>query len=131
MSGSTNSEPFHVFGSDLVLGANGDLLLVNGPLEVQQRVLRRLLTNQGDYIWVPDYGAGLPSRIGRKANAQVITALIRSQIFEEAEVAQTPAPTVNVTVSNIGAVTATITFFYLPTSQPVTLSFQVPTTVAS
>ena len=33
-------EPYHIFGGDLALGANGDLLLVDGPLETNQRVLQ-------------------------------------------------------------------------------------------
>ena len=41
----------HQFGADLVAGATGDLAVVDGPALGRQRVLRRLLTNPGDYIW--------------------------------------------------------------------------------
>ena len=41
----------HTFGADLSLSATGDLLCVTGDTLTQQRVLRRLLTNAGDYIW--------------------------------------------------------------------------------
>ena len=59
-----------------------------GPLLGQQRVLRRLLTSPGDYIWQLDYGAGLARFIGQPVNPLQIKAVIRSQIFKEAAVAR-------------------------------------------
>ena len=53
------SDISHQWGSDLSIGPTGDFALVSGAILGQQRVLRRLLTNPGDYIWHPDYGAGL------------------------------------------------------------------------
>ena len=53
--------------------ASGDLLTTDDPTN---RILRRLLTNPGDYLWHPDYGAGLPSRIGTVVNEAELTALI-------------------------------------------------------
>ena len=34
-----------------MISSSGDISVVSGPLLGQQRVLRRLLTNPGDYIW--------------------------------------------------------------------------------
>ena len=73
------------------------------PLLGQQRVLRRLLTNPGDYIWQLDYGAGLARFIGQPANPLQIKAVIRSQIFKEAAVARQPEPVIDVQVSPGGA----------------------------
>jgi len=87
---------FHQWGSDLSLSPTGDLALANGPDLTRQRVLRRLLTNQGDYIWQLDYGAGLPGFVGQPANPAGIAALVRGQIFQEPSVAQTPEPVINV-----------------------------------
>ena len=42
----------HYWGEDLGIGPTGDLGLAAGSPQVQQRILRRLLTNPGDYIWV-------------------------------------------------------------------------------
>jgi hypothetical protein len=115
-------EPYHIFGTDLVLGANGDLLMVSGVTETQQRLYRRLMTNLGDYIWHLTYGAGLPARVGLKVNAAAITAAVRAQVFQETTVARVPAPTVGLTVNPSGAVICDITFVYAPTGVPANLS---------
>jgi len=86
----------HVFGGDLAVSASGDLGAVSGSALGQQRVLRRLLTNPGDYIWALPYGAGLPSMIGMPVDAAAIAGLVRSQIFLESAVAQTPTPVIDV-----------------------------------
>ena len=94
---------FHVWETDLTTSATGDLALVSGSVLGQQRVLRRLLTNPGDYIWHTDYGAGLAAFVGTPANEALIKATIRSQIFQEAAVARTPEPIIDVQISPAGA----------------------------
>jgi hypothetical protein len=94
---------FHVWGSDLTASATGDIGIASGSTFGQQRVLRRLLTNPGDYIWHTDYGAGLASFLGKAPTETQIKATIRSQIFHEAAVARTPEPTIDVQVSPAGA----------------------------
>lgn len=94
---------FHQWGSDLATSAIGDLSTVSGPLLGQQRILRRLLTNAGDYIWQLDYGAGLGQFIGQPANPLQIQAVIRSQIFKEAAVARQPEPVIDVQIAPGGA----------------------------
>jgi phage baseplate assembly protein W len=86
-----------------VIGATGDIATTTGSLLGQQRVLRRLLTNPGDYIWQLDYGAGLARFIGQPANPLQIRAVIRSQIFKEAAVARQPEPLIDVQVAPGGA----------------------------
>ena len=88
---------FAYLGNDLEPSATGDLLTADSVTRSKQRVLRRLLTNPGDYIWHPEYGAGLPSRIGTLLDIEEITGLIRSQIFEEASVQKEPEPVITVT----------------------------------
>ena len=100
----------HVWGRDLQLGPTGDLALVSADNEVQQRILHRLLTNAGDYIWQLDYGAGLPSQVGRVADGAYIGAVIRQQLLLEPTVAQSPEPVVTVTAAADGTVTATIQY---------------------
>jgi phage baseplate assembly protein W len=90
------SDLSHSFGSDLEVTVSGDLAAVSGSALGQQRVLRRLLTNAGDYIWQLAYGAGLPSMIGMPVDAAAIAGLVRSQIFLESAVAQTPTPVIDV-----------------------------------
>jgi phage baseplate assembly protein W len=96
-------DAFHQWGSDLVVSATGDIGAVTGSLLGQQRVLRRLLTNPGDYIWQLDYGAGLGRFIGQTANPLQIKAVIRSQIFKEKAVARQPEPSIDVQVAPGGA----------------------------
>jgi hypothetical protein len=93
----------HQWGSDLVIGATGDIATAAGSLLGQQRVLRRLLTNPGDYIWQLDDGAGLARFIGQPTNALQIRAVIRSQIFKEAAVARQPEPLIDAQVAPGGA----------------------------
>jgi hypothetical protein len=118
------SDLSHYWGSDLSLSVVGDLAPASGTLRGQQRVLRRLLTNPGDYIWHPTYGAGLPSKVGSNANINEITALIRGQILLEDVVAATPAPQITVTTID-SALAVQITYTDAPSGQAVTLSFDL------
>ena len=89
-------DAFHQWGTDLSLGPDGDILLASSTVLGQQRILRRLLTNPGDYLWQRDYGAGLGSLVGNPAAPLHIRALIRSQIFKEAVVSHSPEPAIEV-----------------------------------
>jgi hypothetical protein len=109
-------------GSDLVLGPTGDLSIVSGTLEGQQRVLRRLLTNPIDYIWHVDYGGALGSMVGKPTDALLIAGIIRGQLSKEAVVSQNPPPSIKVEVSVIGSVTVDIQYVDADTGQNVVLS---------
>ena len=122
------SDVAHQWGADLVIGSTGDIAVVNGPALGQQRVLRRLLTNQLDYIWQPDYGAGLAGFVGQPANRSQIRAVIRSQIFKEAAVAKSPEPAIDITVDpqeGAGDVYVHITYADAATGTAQTLSFSM------
>jgi phage baseplate assembly protein W len=119
------AELWHQFGSDLMVGATGDVAAVTGALEGQQRVLRRLLTNPGDYIWQPGYGAGLGQFVGSPASTTQITAVVRSQIFKEAAVARTPEPTIEVTADAGGSVYVHIRYADAASGTTQILSFSV------
>jgi phage baseplate assembly protein W len=118
----------HQWGSDLVTSPTGDIGTVSGPALGQQRVLRRLLTNPGDYIWQLDYGAGLARFIGQPVNPLQIKAVIRSQIFKEAAVARQPEPVIDVQISpdgGAGTVYVHIRYVDAESSQTQVLSFSV------
>jgi hypothetical protein len=91
------------WGSDLVLGPRRDLLAVDGSEATRQRVLRRLLSNPTDLIFNPDYGAGLPSRIGELLETAALDGAVRAQMSAEAGVSQDPAPEVTTTPFSFGA----------------------------
>lgn len=101
---------YHYFGSDLSVGPTGDLAITFGTQFGQQRIVRRLLTNPGDYIWHNDYGGGVGRMIGTPTNALAIQGIIRGQISKEAAVSPTPTPIVTVQATNTGTVTANIQY---------------------
>jgi hypothetical protein len=113
------------FGGDLSLSASGDLALANGTQVVEQRVIRRLLTNAGDYIWQLAYGAGLREQVGQNTNLTVIQNIVRSQIFAEADVAQVPAPTITASRDATGNVSLTIQYVDASSGTLQILNFQV------
>ena len=100
----------HVMGQDLQLSATGDLAMVDGDAQTQQRVLHRLLTSMGTYIWQLSYGASLPALVGSVASRQQIAAIIRAQMAYESSVAPSPEPQVVLTSGTITEVSATITY---------------------
>ncbi len=114
----------HVVGADLVIGTVGDLATADGTIYVQQRVLRRLMTNRGDDIWDLGYGGGLPSFVGMPVNATSLETKVRDQLLLEAAVARLPVPTVTILSAADNTVTLTITYSDATTgaSQTITLS---------
>jgi hypothetical protein len=87
----------HFYGGDLAVSSAGDVATVSGAALGTQRVLRRLLTNPGDYIFEPDYGAGIARFVGQAVPIATVVATIRAQIFLEAAVARNPDPVITVT----------------------------------
>ena len=117
------SDLLHQFGSDLSVGPTGDVATVSGSALGQQRVLRRLLTNAGDYIWHLGFGAGLAQFVGQPADAMRIRAVIRSQIFKETAVARTPEPTIDAVSDGVGTVSVQVGYADAETNQTQLLGF--------
>jgi phage baseplate assembly protein W len=115
----------HEFGADLVPGPTGDLALAEGAALGRQRVLRRLLTNPGDYIWQPEYGAGLGRFVGEPAAPARIRAVVLSQVFREAAVARSPEPVVEVRAGTDGRVFVSIRYADAGSGAAQTISFRV------
>lgn len=116
---------WHQWGADLVAGPTGDLATASGSSLGAQRVLRRLLTSPGDYIWHPTYGAGLARFVGKPANPLQIRAVVRAQIFQEAAVARVPEPVITVASDNAGGVYLDIRYVDGSTGETQVLSFSV------
>lgn len=98
------------FGGDLSTDATGDLAVSSGSQLGQERVLRRLLTNPGNYLWWLAYGAGLARFIGRPAAPLRIAAVTKAQMALEAAVARNPPPKVVTQVGKDGTVTESISY---------------------
>ncbi len=113
------------FGGDLAVGPTGDLDLADGASLTQQRVLRRLLTNPGDYIWQLSYGAGLAQFIGQPGAPAAISGVARMQMQLEHTVAVTPAPMVSAVTGAEGTVTLSINYTNAGNEQTSLLSFSL------
>lgn len=115
----------HNIGGDILASASGGLSPVDGTLKGQQRVLRRLLTNPGDYIWHTNYGGGLGAMVGTNATIEEIDAVIRSQIALESVVSKYPVPTITVTAPSPGTVQCRIQYADASSKTPQILSFNI------
>jgi hypothetical protein len=76
------------WGQDLQLTPAGSLSLTTTPAQLtRQSLIRRLLTNPGDYIWDVGYGAGLGRFVGSPAVPAAIQGVVRTQALLEGTVA--------------------------------------------
>ena len=127
---------FQWWRQDLTLLPDGDLLIASGVLktgvilvggatiEGEQRVLRRLLTTAGTYIWHLEYGAGLPGFVGQPAKIDALQALILSQIMLEDVVSKTPLPQV-VATPILNGLNVNISYLDNTVGKQVTIGFDI------
>jgi phage baseplate assembly protein W len=115
---------FHEWASDLTIGSQGDLCLVNGTDMINQRICRRLLTNEGEYLWNLEYGGGLAKSVGSPVNSTGLEALIRTQLEFEEAIPTAPAPQIRVQLLNptTGYVLTTIAYADPSTGAPVKIN---------
>lgn len=127
MSAALLADLYHWYGSDLTTSNTGDIATVTGTTRGEQRVIRRVLTNPGDDIFDPTYGAGLQGAVGKPANIPKMQALCVAQMLLESVVAPSPTPTATITQSpsDFTSFQVQLTYTDQPTSQPVTLNFAV------
>lgn len=107
----------HAWGSDWTPSPTGALALTSGADEAEQRILRRLLTNPGDYPWHPGFGAGLGRFVGSPANTGRIAAVVRRQVLLDEAVAPSPEPKVTVRGDTSGHVYLSIVWSYAATGE--------------
>lgn len=112
----------HFYGGDLLLESGG-LSVVSGSEEIRQRLLRRLLTNSGDYIWQLDYGVGLQGMIGDVVVSSVMQAEIRAQVQKDAGVDPYSPVEVDVRADTNGVCLCRISYVDVDTGQQQTLDF--------
>lgn len=114
---STVSDIDHYFGNDIGVTPSGDIALVTNHDRTVERVIRRLLTAPASafgsgYAWEPDYGAGLPQKVGQEnIDPDAVRATVLSQLLIEPTVARIPIPGVTVTQSPGGStITLNVTY---------------------
>lgn len=100
------------WNADLLQNSTGDLLTVTDSDLGIHRVIRRLFTNPQAALFHPEYGGGLLAKIGSPIPASTILGVVRKQMFQEAVVAQQPAPQVVVKEVPQGSGEQVITITY-------------------
>lgn len=113
------------WNGDFAAAANGDLLLATSSDESRQAICRRLFTAVQGYIFHPEYGAGLPQKIGSPVNVNTLQAVVASQIAMETTVDQSQpvAVAVHADKNTAGLYTINISYTEAVTGNPVELSF--------
>ncbi len=124
MAESALSDIDHTWGDDIAFGPTGDIATVTGADRSRQAVLRRLLTCPKDYLWHPDYGAGLPAEVGQNVRLARARGIILGQMQLEDSVQRTPPPVVEVR-EILNGVQAEVRYIALPDKQPVLIQFAV------
>ena len=107
--------------SDLQLSPTGGVELITGSLLTRQRLVRRFLTVPGDYIWHPDYGAGLPTYIGRPMDLAAMSAVVRDQALMEDTVSTVVSVSVSLVTINSYVLTLVYTELGVTGTQTLTL----------
>ena len=115
------------WNTDFLADATGDLLVIDGDDEVRLRLERRLFTAVQGYVWHPEYGAGLPQKIGSTYSVPQIRSIVMSQINLEATVAPNPAPIVTVSNPPNNLNSIVIGIQYYDAVAGVTVSFSITT----
>lgn len=105
--------------------ATGDLMMVDGDAEVRQRLERRLFTAVKGYVWHPDYGAGLPQKIGSVLSVNQIRSVCAAQLALEASVAPSPPAQMTVVASPNQPSLITISILYWDAVTGATVSFSI------
>lgn len=110
------------WNSDFEIDSTGDLLVVDGDVEVRQRLERRLFTAVQGYVWHPGYGAGLPQKIGSVLSVSEIQSVVASQIAIEDSVAPNPPAQLSVSKNDAGTVTIGVQYWSAKTGVSVSFS---------
>lgn len=111
--------------SDFQPDSTGDLLVVDGDIEVRQRLERRLFTAVNGYVWHKEYGAGLPQKIGSPFTIPQIRSIVTSQLALEASVAPSPPAQLTVVASPNDPASVIISILYWDAVSGATVSFSI------
>lgn len=111
--------------SDFQPDSTGDLLVVDGDIEVRQRLERRLFTAVNGYVWHKEYGAGLPQKIGSPFTIPQIRSIVSSQLALEASVAPSPPAQLTIVASPNDPASVIISILYWDAVSGATVSFSI------
>lgn len=114
------------WAGDLQVSAQGDLLQSTSLKLLQERIIRRILTNKKALMWEPDFGAGIPTFVCAELNADIknqIKQRIIQEVYKEEAVARDPEPEITFTQALDGFI-AYIRVWTVE-SQQISLQFEV------
>ena len=114
----------HFTGGDIDSSSTGDLRTATGSERTKQRILRRLLTNPGEYLFHPGDGAGLGKKVGEPVKPGEWKVLISGQMLLEEAVAHHPPPTIKLMLIQ-GGVSVSIAYIDAMTGMQESLHFNV------
>jgi hypothetical protein len=112
---------------DFQVDPTGDLFMIDGDVEVRQRLERRLFTAVQGYVWHPEYGAGLPQKIGDPWTVESIRSVVATQLGLEASVAPNPPAQLTVQASPNDPGLIGISIKYWDAATGVSVSFEITT----
>lgn len=118
---------YHIIGNDIQLDSTNDLQLVFDTNETNQRIMRRLFTNKGGYIWNSKWGASIPWKIGEPFSQEVYQDIIKevkAAVLEDDDVAKDPPPVIQIeTVFN--GIICYIRYYNLASNEHDTVSLRM------
>lgn len=117
----------HIIGDDILLDKSNDLLFVFDTDETNQRIMRRLFTNKGTYIWNAKWGASIPWRVGDTLSAEVYREIvneIRAAVLEDDDVAKDPPPEITIEQISNGLI-CYIRYYNLSEDEHDTISLRI------
>ena len=115
-------DSYHYWGQDTQFSSSADDLLASGADELDQRILRALLTCPLDDPFNPAYGACIGRYVGQALTPEKraeISAAALQILVTEPDVQQIPAPVVSLTADTANSFDSlTVAYVYAPTGQP-------------
>ena len=118
---------YHEIGDDIQLDSTNDLLFVHDTTETNQRIMRRLFTNKGTYIWNSKFGASIPWKVGESLSLEVykdIVNQVTASVLEDDDVAKSPPPEINIKTTSNGLI-CYIKYYNLSSDEHDTITLQV------
>ena len=113
----------HYYGGDVSF-ANGDLVTSDVDIETQQKIIRALLTNDGDYLW-HSYGVGVGACVGDTSNKlSQLKGVCIAQVQSVEGVASSPIPSVTFQMTG-NVLTTVITYTDATTGTIKSFSFNI------
>lgn len=118
-----------MYGGDILLTPARSIAVATGVDGVNQRILRRVISAAGNYLWHPKEGVGAGKDVGAVPNQQTLSrikARINGAVLYDDDVAKSPAPMITFDTKIANLLSVTIKYTYAPTGQLQTLSFNLP-----